>query len=197
MGKRFGCWVLLVALWIPLQVCAEGWTLNDARADWEDFALGFATSLAAHETGHFVVAKSKGYQVSHVGLSITYPHAHFTPADQLQIASAGFQTQWLLDEVAFHDLDEPKRKPSNFGAGMVCAQLGTTLAYLTFLKDHPRGDIAGMSEATGLSHDRLALIMAVPGLLDAWRLFGDDVPAWVPKVAVTSKGVNMAWIWTY
>lgn len=189
--------LLVAALCIPLQACAEGWTFDDARADWQEFALGFVASYAAHEAGHILVAKSKGYEVGHNGISIVYPHAQFTHADQLQIASAGFQTQWLLDEAAFHDLQEPRRKPGNFGAGMICSQLGTTLAYLTVLKNHPRGDIAGMSQATGLSHDRLALIMAVPGLLDGWRLFGNDVPAWVPKIAVVSKSVRFAWIWTY
>ena len=189
--------VLWAVLFAPMNARAEAWTLDDARSGFGDFALGFAASLAAHEAGHFVVAKSKGYEVGHDGLSIIYPHAQFTHPDQLQIASAGFQTQWLLDEVALQDRGASKRKPTNFGAGMVCAQLGTTLAYLTFLKNHPRGDIVGMSQATGLSNDRLALLLAVPGLLDAWRLFDTDVPQFVPQIAVMSKGVNMVWIWTY
>jgi hypothetical protein len=189
-------WVLLVSL-LPMGTRAEGWSFDDVDSEWGQFALGFAGSLAAHEAGHYVVARSRGYEVSHDGLSIVYPNARFTPADQFRVASAGFQTQWVLNELVLHDRGEPRRKPGSFGAGMLCAQIGTTLAYLTVLKDHPQGDIAGLSAATRLSNDRLALLFAVPGLLDAWRLFGDDVPSWVPQLSLAAKGAGMTWIWTY
>jgi len=41
------------------------------------------------------------------------------------------------------------------------------------------------------------LIAAVPAVLDAWRLLGDDVPQWVPMLSVASKGLAATWIWTY
>jgi len=41
------------------------------------------------------------------------------------------------------------------------------------------------------------LAIAIPAALDAWRLFGDDVPEWVPNLSVMGKGLAMAWIWTY
>jgi hypothetical protein len=184
---------------MPADACAEGWSLNEPGSQWGNFALGFASSIVAHEAGHFVVAKSKGYRVSHDGLTITYPGAKLTPADQLQLASAGFQTQWVLSEFALRDKNgrEHSKPTGDFGAGVVSAYLGVSLAYLTFLKNQDQGDVYGMSNATGLSHDRIALMMAVPAVLDAWRLFGDDVPAWVPVVSVMSKGVGATWIWTY
>jgi hypothetical protein len=80
---------------------------------------------------------------------------------------------------------------------VVCSYLGVSLAYLTFLKNQDQGDVNGMSHATGLSRDRIALMMAVPAVLDAWRLFGDDVPVWVPTLSVMSKGIGATWIWTY
>src|SRR5665811_1694414 len=124
-------------------------------------------AAGAHELGHYVVATSKGYRVSHDGLYIVYPGAAFTDADRLQVASAGFQTQWLMAELAlrYHNGKEMKEPPGNFGAGVVCAHLGITLAYLTVLKDRKQGDVVGIAEATKRSNDRVALALVVPGAL--------------------------------
>lgn len=178
---------------------AEGWVLDTEHTELSRFALGFAGGIVAHELGHYVVATSKGYKVGTDGLSIVYPGAAFTDAEHLQIASAGFQTQWLLAELILRDSNgnESNAPPSDFGAGVVCAHLGITLAYLVYLKNHPQGDITGMAEATGRSSNQLALALAVPGALDAWRLFGNQVPAWVPQLSVLGKGLGMAWIWAY
>ena len=161
------------------------------------FMLGLASGIGAHELGHYVVATSKGYRVGHDGLSIVYPGATFTDADHLQVASAGFQTQWLMAELALRDHNGNEVKPGNFGAGMVCAHLGITLAYLTILKDRTTGDVAGIAEASKHSNDSIALALAVPGALDAWRLFGNQVPTWVPQLSLLGKGLGIAWAWTY
>ena len=191
--------LLFFAAMSPVCACAQGWTLDESPSGWERFALGFASSLAAHEAGHFIVAKSKGYDVSHDGLSITYPGANYTRADQLQLASAGFQTQWVLSEFALRDKNghEHSKPLSDFEAGVVCSYIGVSAAYLTFLENQYSGDVYGMSRATGYSHDKIALMVAIPAVLDAWRLFGDDVPEWVPDLSVMSKGITAAWIWTY
>jgi hypothetical protein len=163
------------------------------------FALGFASGIGAHEPGHYVVATSKGYKVSHDGLPIVYAGAAFTEADRLKVASAGFQTQWLMAKQALRDHNEKETKepPGNFGAGMVCAHLGITLAYLTVLKDQKQGDVVGIAEATKRSNNSIALALAVPGALDAWRLFGKRVPEWVPQLSLMVKGLGIAWAWTY
>ncbi len=190
--------LMLLAL-SPLCANGQGWSLGEAGSGWERFALGFVSGIAAHEATHIVVAKSKGYRVSHEGLSITYPGTNFTRAGQLQLASAGFQTQWVLSEFALRDEHghEHTTPPSDFGAGVVCSYVAVSAAYLTFLKNQYNGDVYGMSRATGYSHDRIALMMAIPAVLDAWRLLGDDVPEWVPTLSVMSKGIGAAWIWTY
>lgn len=192
-------WVLCTFTMLPTGALGQGWTLDESPSGLESFALGFVSSLAAHEAGHFVVAKSKGYQVSHDGFSITYPGTNFTRAGQLQLASAGFQTQWVLSEFALRDKKghEHNKPPSNFEAGVVCSYIGVSVAYLTFLENQYNGDVYGMSRATGYSHDKIALMMAVPAVLDAWRLFGNDVPEWVPNLSVMSKGIAAAWIWSY
>jgi len=177
----------------------EGWTLDHARADWGRVTLGIASGILAHELGHYVVATSKGYKVDHDGLSIVYPGATFTDAEQLQVASAGFQTQWLLTELVLRDRSgkESKEPPGNFGAGVVCAHLGITLAYLIYLKDHKKGDVVAMADATGYSNNQIALALAIPAALDAWRLFGNQVPEWVPQLSLLYKGLGVAWVWTY
>jgi hypothetical protein len=188
---------LLMAL--SLNASGEGWSLDRTGSRWGQFALGFASGIVAHEVGHVVVATANGYHVSHDGLSITYPGANLSPASQLQLASAGFQTQWVLSELVLRDKhgNEHRKPPGDFGAGVVSSYLGVSLAYLTFLKNQSQGDVAGISDATGMSRDRIALMLAIPAVLDGWRLFGNDVPAWVPAVSVMSKGIGAVWIWTY
>ena len=184
---------------LPLKSYGQGWSFDDASFEWGKVTLGFVGGITAHELGHYAVASSKGYKVGHDGLSIVYPGANFNDADQLQVASAGIQTQWLMAELAFRDHKGIKMRepPGNFGAGVICAHLGITLAYQTVLKGHQQGDVAGIAQATRLSNDRIALALAIPGVLDAWRLFGNEVPEWVPQLSMLSKGVGVAWAWTY
>lgn len=192
-------WVLCVLMLLPVSASAEGWSLDETGSRWEQFAFGFASGIAGHEAGHMLVATSKGYQVRYDGLSIIYPGARMSPASHLQLASAGFQAQWLMSELVLRDRNgkEHKKPPGDFGAGVVCSYLGVSLAYLTFLKNNNQGDVYGMSDATGYSRNRIALMLAIPAVLDSWRLFGDDVPQWVPTLSVMSKGIGAAWIWTY
>lgn len=197
---RFRCTLpRLMLVWALLPACAwgQGWSLYEA--DWGSMTLGILSGIAVHEAGHLVVAKSKGYRVSHDGLSITYPGADFARSEQLQLSSAGYQAQWLLSERVLRDDNWRERKmpPGDFGAGMVLSSIGVSVAYLTVLKNHYNGDVYGVSRASGLSHDRAALMMAIPAALDTWRLFGDDVPEWVPNLSVMGKGLAMGWIWTY
>jgi len=197
--KQFWLAALFASIIISVNASGQGWSFTDTSRDWGKFALGFASGIGGHELGHYVVATSKGYPVSHDGLSIVYPGAAFTDAGHLQVASAGFQTQWVMAELAFRDHDgkELKEPPADFAAGVICAHLGITLAYMTVLKNNQLGDVVGMAEATHRSTDQIALALAVPGALDAWRLFGNQVPEWVPQLSLLSKGVGIAWIWTY
>ena len=196
---RLATWVLFIIAMLPACAWGQGWYFDESGSGWERFALGFVSGIAAHEAGHLVVATTKGYRVSHDGLSLTYPGTNFTRAGQLQLASAGLQTQWVLSEFVLRDQNgrEHIKPPSDFGAGVVCSYLGVSFAYLTILKNQTQGDVYGMSRASGMSHDRIALMMAVPAVLDAWRLFGNDVPEWVPTFSVMSKGIGAAWIWSY
>jgi hypothetical protein len=200
-GGRLYWWLgaLFIVAMLPVSAWGEGYSIDESEAGWERFVLGFASGIVAHEAGHVFVATTKGYSVSHDGLSLVYPGAKLTPAAQLQLASAGFQTQWALSEFVLRDRNghEHVRPPGDFGAGVVCSYLGVSFAYLTFLKNQYQGDVYGMSQASGYSRDRISLMLAVPAVLDTWRLFGNDVPGWVPALSVMSKGLGAAWIWSY
>jgi hypothetical protein len=199
IGILFSSWVICIFAALPGSASGEGWTLDDTGSRWQQFAFGFASGIVGHEAGHILVATAKGYQVGYDGLAITYSGAKMSPASHLQLASAGFQTQWMLSELVLRDQNgrEHKKPPSDFGAGVVSSYLGVSLAYLTFLKNQKDSDVKGISDATGLSRDRIAMMLAIPAVLDTWRLIGNDVPEWVPVVSVMCKGVGIAWIWTY
>ncbi len=187
----------LVALLTPAP--AEAWSLRQIGDKTGAFLLGFASGYLAHEAGHYVVAKSKGYNVELDGITITYPDAQMPDSDRLQVSSAGFQAQWLATEAAFLYRGKKKLSPAsdNFTAGVISAHLAITTAYLTVLRDHQDGDTYAMAEATELSTGQIAALLAVPAILDTWRLFGDDVPQWVPALSVGAKGAGFIAIWTY
>ena len=177
----------------PAPVRAENWSPSDLSSGWPRFLVGMAGCVAAHESGHALVALSSGYSVGHAGPSLTYQPAFRSRSDQLRVASAGFQTQWLASEIAFATMD----KGGNLAAGFVAGHLATSLAYLVVLKNQPRGDTVGMAHASGLSVNQVASILALPALLDGWRLFGRDVPRWVPALSLALKGTEISAAWAF
>ncbi len=197
-------WVLLrmvsaLVCLLPTLSAADNWSFDELHRDKKSVLFGFLGGLFAHELGHISVATIRGVDFEFDGLSIVYPEANLSDKNRLLVASAGFQVQWLASEIAFHYLEKSKADLAamNTAAGVILSHLGVTAAYLTFLKNHSQGDIEGMSEATGISNDHLALAVAVPALLDGWRLLGTTTPNWVPQLSVLTKGIGVAWAWTY
>lgn len=178
---------------------ADPWEFSRIKKNGGAFLAGFASGYAAHELGHIVVANSLGFDTDFDGLTIIYPDATMTDAEQLQVTSAGFQTQWLVSEAAlrYRNGRELTDFGDNYNAGLVVAHLAITAAYMTVLMNHEDGDLEGMSEATGISNDKLAALVAIPALLDTWRLFGSNVPKWVPALSAGTKVIGITMIWTY
>ena len=181
------------------QALADAWELDRFKNNKGAFLAGFFSGYAAHELGHIMVADAFGFDSEFDGVTIVYPGAIMTEAEQLQVSSAGFQAQWLVSELALRYRKD--KKLTNFGdnynAGLVSAHLAITAAYMTFLLNHENGDLQGMSEASGISNEKLALLIAIPAGLDAWRLFGDDVPDWVPTLSAGTKAIGFIWIWSF
>jgi hypothetical protein len=185
----------LIVLLMPPIVIAES-----SSEDWGAFVAGGFSTLVIHELGHMAVARYHDTNFEYDGVTIVYPDADLTESEQLRIASAGFQFQWIASEIAFGVLSRDKQltpRSKSFTRGIVAGQIVITLAYMTFLKNHPDGDIQGMSDATGLSNDKLALLVAIPAALDSWRLIAKNVPGWVPKLSIAYKGIGIVAIWTF
>ena len=157
-------------------------------------ATGAIGMIVGHEIGHFAVAESMNVKAEFDGVTVVYPNSSLTSRQHLRVASAGFQSQWLLSELAFHYLDKPDVEQRSVATGAVLAHIAITTAYLTFLKNNKDGDVVGMATALGKSRNNVALTLALPALLDAWRLFGEP-PDWVPHLSRTSKGLGIVWIW--
>jgi len=178
---------------------AEQWEWGRAKNNSGAFLLGFTSGYAVHELGHIIAAEALGFDTDFDGPTIIYPEAQMTDAEHLQVASAGFQAQWLVSEAALRYREHKKLAEfgDSFNAGLISSHLLITAAYMTVLMNHQDGDLQGASEATGISNDKLAALVAIPAILDTWRLFGKEVPEWVPALSVGAKGVGITMIWTY
>ena len=181
---------LMFALFAPCHVLAGPLEEFDLRG----LSTGAIGMIVGHEIGHFAVAESMNIKAEFDGVTVVYPNSSLTPRQHLRVASAGFQTQWLLSELAFHYLDKPDVEQRSIATGAVLAHIGITTAYLIFMKNEKDGDVAGMATALGKSRSDVALTLALPALLDAWRLFGDP-PGWVPHLSRIGKGLGVAWVW--
>ncbi len=164
---------------------AGGWT-----------SVGALGMLLAHEAGHMGVAAAMGIDADIDDFTVVYPGENLTSRQQLRVASAGFQSQWLFSEVAFRHLNDGQIARRSLAAGAIITHLGISAAYLTFLKDHEDGDIMGIANALGEDKDAVAALVAIPALLDAWRLLGNP-PEWVPSLSAASKGLMAAWVWSW
>ncbi|PLY02126.1 MAG: hypothetical protein C0623_04160 [Desulfuromonas sp.] len=191
--------IILLFLLCTSTARAEPWQFIKTKESPGAFLSGFLSGYAAHELAHIIVARAKGFDAEFDGVTLVYPEARMSDPEHLQVASSGFQMQWLVAETAlrYRHKSELSEFGDSYNAGLIASHLAITAAYLTVLRDHEDGDLKGASEATGISTRRLAALVAIPALLDAWRLLGDDVPAWAPALSLGSKAAGITWIWTY
>ncbi len=178
---------------------AEPWHFDRAQDNPGALIAGFFSGYAVHELGHIFTAESMGFNYEFEGVTIVYPGSQMTSAERLQVSSAGFQAQWRLSEAAlrYRENNVMTGFSDSYNAGLVIAHLAITAAYLTALLNHEDGDIEGISNVTGKSNTEQALLFSIPAILDAWRLFGKNVPKWVPTLSVGSKAIAITSIWTY
>lgn len=54
----------------------------------------------------------------------------------------------------------------------------------------------GIANALGEDKDAVAALVAIPALLDTWRLLGNP-PEWVPSLSAASKGLMATWVWSW
>jgi len=188
---------LVLLFFCALGALAQAWDGAEVRSHPATFLSGVASGILVHEAAHTVVATAYGFDVRLHNLSIVYSGGPMSDSQHLRIASAGIESQWLLSECVLRGAEKKDEPLKAFKAGLVVSELAVGAAYLTVLKDNDEGDLVGMAQATDLSTDQLALLVAIPAALDAWRLFGKDVPKWVPDVSLGYKGAAIAATWTF
>jgi hypothetical protein len=194
------CYAALLPLVMPSLGLAESESPVAAIKQHKlTFLGGVATGILAHEMGHTALAWSMGDEVVLHGTTIIYPGVSHSDRERIRLSSAGIQTQWLVTEGAFlYRKHQPMSAVADsFSAGLICAHLAITAAYATVINNHQHGDLTGISKATGASNEVLALAIAAPAVLDAWRLFGHDTPAWADYLSIGLKGGMITAVWAY
>ena len=135
-------------------------------------ALGFVTSILAHETGHIIAALAVGGHPS-FGFNKLRPtiysgiDASLHPTKQFIFSSAGLTVQSLLDEAI---LDAPHRGGSAFERGLLAGGIGTSLFYITLGRNGAVSDVAYMARTSKLSKDQVSLIYGGIAVLHAVRI---------------------------
>lgn len=166
---------------------------------WDSsFWTGFAGGIITHELGHVTMASSVGQSSRLQSGSVVYPNSSFSAKEALRVSTAGFQTQWLLSEWAFYELENPEETvwDEQHYAGLITAHITISLAYLAGLKEQPTSDIYNAAAVSGRSRNQLMVAALAPTLLDAYRLWG-DAPAWVDKLSIGLKAGEIGLIWTF
>jgi hypothetical protein len=143
------------------------------------FALGFVSSILAHESGHIIASYAVGGHPS-FGFNRWRPtiysgiDATLEPHKQFIFSSAGLTVQTLLDETL---LDVPHAKGSiagPFERGLLAGGLGTVLFYITLGRNGTVSDVSFMSRTSSLSKNQISLIFGGIGLLQAVRIHVRD-----------------------
>jgi len=135
-------------------------------------ALGFVTSVLAHESGHIIAALAVGGHPS-FGFNKFRPtiysgiDASLHPTKQFIFSSAGLTVQSLLDEAI---LDAPHGGGSAFERGLLAGGIGTSLFYITLGRNGAVSDVAYMAQTSKLSKDQVSLIYGGIAVLHAVRI---------------------------
>jgi len=143
------------------------------------FALGFLSSILAHESGHIIASYAVGGHPS-FGFDHWRPtiysgiDSELNPHKQFIFSSAGLTVQTLLDETL---LDVPHAQGSvagPFERGLLTGGLSTVLFYITLGRNGTVSDVSFMSRTSSLSKNQISLIFGGVGLLQAVRIHVKD-----------------------
>ena len=143
------------------------------------FALGFVSSILAHESGHIIASYAVGGHPS-FGFDHGRPTVYsgidsrLNPHKQFIFSSAGLTVQTLLDETL---LDVPHAKGSiagPFERGLLAGGLGTVLFYITLGRNGSVSDVSFMSRTSSLSKAQISLIYGSIAAMHAVRIHFKD-----------------------
>jgi hypothetical protein len=139
---------------------------------WRRFALGFGSSILAHETAHFATAYAVGAH-PHFGFDHGRPtvfsgiDSRRFPHKQFLFSASGLTTQALINEAI---LDIPHTGGGAIERGILAGGIGTTLFYITLGRNASVSDISFMARTSSLSKTQLSLIFGGVSAIHAWRI---------------------------
>jgi hypothetical protein len=143
------------------------------------FALGFVTSILAHESGHVIASYAVGGHPS-FGFNKWRPtiysgiDSRIDPHKQFVFSSAGLTVQTLLDETL---LDAPHARGSiagPFERGLLAGGIGTVLFYITLGRTGSVSDVTFMANTSSLSKTQISLIFGGMAAIHAVRIHFKD-----------------------
>jgi len=139
------------------------------------FALGFVTSILAHESGHVIAAYAVGGHPSFgfdKGRPTIYSGINSTvePYKQFIFSSAGLTVQSVLDEAI---LDVPHKRGAAFERGLLAGGIATVLFYITLGRNASVSDVMFMAKTSSLSKTDVSLIYGGVAALHAFRIHRD------------------------
>ena len=146
--------------------------LTRRRRYHQVMAMGFASSILAHESGHFIAAYAMGFK-PHLGFNEGRPTVYSGIDERLYkhkqfvFSAAGLEVQEAIDELV---LDVPHTRGSAFERGILAGGIGTTLFYGTIGRNSPVSDITVMARTSSLSKTQLALLFGSVSALHALRI---------------------------
>jgi hypothetical protein len=140
------------------------------------FALGFISSILAHEAGHVVASYAVGghpYFGFDKGRPTVYSgiDANLEPHKQFVFSSAGLTVQTLMDELI---LDIPHHRGGAFERGLLAGGIATTAFYITIGRSASVSDVTFMSRTSSLSKTQVSLIFGAIAASHVLRIHYDD-----------------------
>jgi hypothetical protein len=143
---------------------------------WARFALGFGSSILAHESAHILTSLALGAH-PHVGFDKGRPTIYSgidsqrEPHKQFLFSASGLTTQDVINELI---LDVPHSTGAPFERGILAGGIATTLFYVTIGRNGGVSDIAFMARTSSLSKNQLTLIFGGVSAVQAWRISRDS-----------------------
>lgn len=174
-------------------------SFDNIKSNWGSVLGGAVTTVAIHELGHFTVAEIEDANAYFDGATVRYRDSDGSDRQNLRLSSAGFQMQWLVSEYAFGRLKQTDLSDQSraWNAGLVLGHIGISLTYLTILRNNKDGDAAGIADAHDTSTGKVVALLALPAILDSWRLFGEASPKWTSWASRGTKLIGIAAVWEF
>jgi hypothetical protein len=143
---------------------------------WRSLAIGFGTSILAHESAHVLTAYAVGAN-PHLGFDRGRPtifsgiDTQREPHKQFLFSASGLTIQMLIDELI---LDVPHSRGAPFERGILAGGIGTALFYITLGRNASVSDVSFMARTSSLSKTDVSLIFGGISALHALRIARDS-----------------------